>query len=80
MQSAEVRATWYKRNLFEDQPYMSFGIATDSSFKAIKDGNHVENLYVVGSVLGGCNALKEGSGAGVAILTSLYVSSLILNR
>ena len=78
--SADVRATWYKRNLFEDQPYMSFGVETDASLKAVKDGTAVENLYVTGSVLGGCNALKEGSGAGIAILTSLYVSSLILNR
>lgn len=78
--SADVRATWYKRNLFEDQPYMSFGVETDASLKAIKDGSSVENLYVTGSVLGGCNALKEGSGAGIAILTSLYVSTLILNR
>ena len=80
VQSADVRATWYKKNLFEEQPYMSFGIETDASFNALKDGTPVENLYAVGSVLGGCNALKEGSGAGVAILTSLYVSSLILNR
>ena len=78
VQSADVRSTWYKRNLFESQPYMSFGITTDASFKALKDGKPVENLYAAGSVLGGCNALKEGSGAGIAILTSLYVSSLIL--
>jgi len=39
----------------------------------------VDNLYAAGAVLSGFNALKEGSGAGVSILTALHVSSLILN-
>ena len=58
---------------------MSFGVVTNKDFKAYKDGSAVENLYAAGAVLGGFNALKEGSGAGVSILTALYVSSLILD-
>jgi glycerol-3-phosphate dehydrogenase subunit B len=80
VKSADDRSEWYKRNMFESQPYMNFGVAADGSFHALKNGAAVENLYAVGSVLGGCNALKEGSGAGIAILSSLHVASLILNR
>lgn len=80
VKSADDRSDWYKRNLFEPQPYMSFGVVTDNKFHALKDGAPVENLYVAGSVLGGCNSLKEGSGAGVAILSSLHIASLIQNR
>ena len=80
IKSAEERADWYKRNLFESQPYMSFGVVTDSGFHTTLNGAPVENMYAVGSVLGGCNSMKEGSGAGVAILSSLHVASLILNR
>ena len=80
IKSAEERADWYKRNLFESQPYMSFGVVTDSGFHTTLNGSPVENIYAVGSVLGGCNSMKEGSGAGVAILSSLHVASLILNR
>ena len=80
VKTSEVRADWYKRNLFESQPYMSFGVASDSGFRASREGKSIENLYVAGSVLAGCNSLKEGSGAGVAILSSLHVASLILNR
>ena len=59
---------------------MSFGVATDASFHATLNGVAVENLYAAGSVIGGCNSMKEGSGAGVAVLSSLHVASLILNR
>ena len=80
VKSAEDRSDWYKRHLFEAQPYMNFGVVTDNAFHAVKDGAAVENLYAAGSVIGGCNSMKEGSGAGVAILSSLHVASLILNR
>ena len=80
VKSADDRSDWYKRNLFEAQPYMNFGVVTDNGFHAVKDGVAVGNLYAAGSVIGGCNSMKEGSGAGVAILSSLHVASLILNR
>ena len=78
--SADQRSDWYKKNLFEAQPYMNFGVATDNAFHATLNGVAVKNLYAAGSVIGGCNSMKEGSGAGVAILSALHVASLILNR
>ena len=78
MDSIEERAQWYKKDMFEAQPYMSFGVATDDSFKVKKDGQTVENIYAVGSILSGFNAMKEGCGAGVALLTAMQVSSNIL--
>ena len=80
VEQLEDRASWYKRDLFESQPYMNFGVSVDDGFRAMKDGKPVENLYAAGSILGGFNPLKEGSGAGTAILTALHVSSLILDR
>ena len=76
--SSAERPQWYRKNLFDAQPYMSFGVAVGNDFKVFKNSSQVENLYAVGSVLSGFNALKEGSGAGVSILTALHVSSLIL--
>ena len=78
--SADQRSDWYKKNLFEAQPYMNFGVVTDNTFHASLNGVAVKNLYAAGSVIGGCNSMKEGSGAGVAILSALHVASLILNR
>ena len=75
--SIDERPQWYRRNMFEAQPYMSFGISTDNDFRAKKDGLPVKNLYGAGAVLSGFNAMKEGSGAGVSILTALHVASLL---
>ena len=72
------RSEWYSRDMFSAQPYMSFGVRTDNTFRVYKEGSAINNLYAVGSILSGFNPLKEGSGAGVSILTSMHVSSIIM--
>lgn len=71
------RDEWYNRNLFEEQPYMSFGVKTDNEFRAQIDGKSIENLHVIGAVLSSFNPVKEASGAGVSILTALHVANII---
>lgn len=78
--SIDERPQWYRKDMFEAQPYMTFGVATDSGFHASRDGKPVENLYATGSVLSGCHPMKEGSGAGVAVLTALHVADTILKN
>jgi hypothetical protein len=75
--AAQDRGEWYDRNMFNAQPYMKFGVATDSDFRTRRNGMTVENLYAVGAVLSGFNPVKEGSGAGVSILTALHVAENI---
>ena len=77
--SLDVRSEWYERNLFDAQPYMTFGVATDDGFHVRKDGAVVENVYAAGSVLSGFHPMKQGCGAGVSILTALHISNTILN-
>ena len=74
------RGNWFERNMFEAQPYMKFGVASDEKFHAVKDGKAVENVYVAGSVLSGFNAIKEGCGAGVSVLTALNVAESIVEN
>jgi glycerol-3-phosphate dehydrogenase subunit B len=76
---ADDRTEWYARDVFENQPYMSFGVRTDESFHVYRNGETVKNLYATGAVLSNFNSLKEGSGAGVSILSSMHVSSIIQN-
>jgi glycerol-3-phosphate dehydrogenase subunit B len=66
-------------DMYKSQPFMSYGVVTDAQFKACQNGKTVNNLYAAGSVIGGCNPMEEGCGAGVAILTALKVVSNILN-
>lgn len=78
--SIDERPKWYRKDMFESQPYMSFGVTTDEGFHASRNRQPIENLYAAGSVLSNCCPMKEGSGAGVAILTALHVADTILNK
>lgn len=71
------RDKWFERNIFNEQPYMKFGVAVDKDFHPRKGGRTVKNLYAVGAVIGGHNALKEGSGAATSILTAMHVADII---
>lgn len=68
---------WTKEKLFDAQPYMEFGVATDAEFHAIKDGQPLENLYAIGSILSGHNSLKLADDTGVAVMTALQVARQI---
>ena len=72
------RADWYDVSFFKPQDYMRFGVVADGGFHAVKDGKAVCNLYAIGSVLGGFNALQQGCGAGVSMITALYVADNII--
>lgn len=73
------RAEWCDQDFFAEQGYAAFGVVCDNSFRPYKDGKTVDNLFVIGSEVGGCNSLYEGSGAGVAIMTALSVADSIIS-
>lgn len=68
----------YDKDLFAPQPFMKAGLATDGDFHALRSGKAVTNLSVIGSALADANSLREGSGAGVAMLTAAHVAEQIL--
>lgn len=68
------RNTWYNPSVFASQRYRTFGVATDERFRIKIHGKIQENVYAIGSVLSGFDALQEGCGAGVSLLTALYVA------
>ncbi len=68
------RAQWFSKNINEAQPFMEFGVKIDENWHPSINGKTISNLQCVGSIIGGCNSIKEGSGAGVAMLSALAVS------
>ncbi len=72
------RPEWTKHNVFDAQPYMTFGVKTDAEFHALKDGAPINNLYAVGSVLCSHNPLKMADSTGVSLITALAVAKSIL--
>lgn len=74
------RSKWYDADVFAPQNYMTFGVITTADFHAIRKGDVLPNLYAVGSVLSGHNALHEGCGGGVSIMSALYVADSLLQK
>jgi glycerol-3-phosphate dehydrogenase subunit B len=74
------RKDWYNRNMFDSQNYQEFGVKTNETFNALRKGKVIENLYVSGAVLEGFSPVKEGSGAGVSILSALFIADKILSK
>ncbi|HHR5879768.1 TPA: glycerol-3-phosphate dehydrogenase subunit GlpB [Providencia alcalifaciens] len=74
------RATWTNKEFFASQPYMAFGVQTDSHLRGKKHGETIENLHIVGAVLGGFDPLTQGCGAGVSLITGLYAANEIANE
>lgn len=72
------RGEWFDRNIFNEQQYMTFGVKTDANFRVSAEGSTLKNVRACGALLGGCNSLKEESGAGVAIITAMEVASRVV--
>lgn len=77
---AEGRDNWFDRNFWKRQNYISFGATVSSSLNVSVEGREIANLYAVGSLVGGCNALYEGCGGGVAIITAMKAADVILEK
>lgn len=78
--AAEAREEWCGEKILGEQPFQRFGVRVDGRLHPLKGGRPVENLYAVGSVLAGADAVKEGCGAGVVISTALMAADEILEQ
>jgi glycerol-3-phosphate dehydrogenase subunit B len=66
--------------VLQPQPYFGYGVATDDQLHCLKDGKPISNLYAIGSVLSGHDAVKMGDGTGVSLLTALAVNDHIIAK
>ena len=80
VEAHESRTQWTSEYLFDEQPYMAFGVKTTDDFHPMKDGKAVTNLYAIGSVLSGNSGIKQATGTGVSMLTAIAVAHNILNQ
>ncbi|MDH2999808.1 anaerobic glycerol-3-phosphate dehydrogenase subunit B [Chelonobacter oris] len=74
----ESRSQWTHHRFSEPQPYQRFGVKINARCQAQKQGESLDNLYAVGAVVGGYDAIHQGCGSGVAVVTALHVADQIL--
>ena len=74
---AADRSDWYHPEFMHDQPYLSYGVKTDETLHAMREGQAMKNLFAAGSILGGTRP-ELGSAAGLAIRSALAVVDQIL--
>ncbi|MBO4594033.1 MAG: anaerobic glycerol-3-phosphate dehydrogenase subunit B [Bacteroidaceae bacterium] len=65
-------------DIFQSQPFMQFGVATDEKLHPILHGVRVDNLYAVGSILSGHDGIRQADATGVSLITALAAAQDIL--
>ena len=56
------------------------GVKTNERFQTSLEGQTLENMYAIGSVLGGHNAIQQADGTGVSMMTALAVANQLINN
>ena len=74
---AEDRNSWYAPEFKSDQPYMDFGVKTDAALHGLLQGEPLNNLFVIGSILGATRP-EFGTGAGLAVRSAFAAVDQIL--
>ena len=71
------REKWTRFGVLQPQSYFGYGVATDGSLHCLKQGKPISNLYAIGSVLSGHDAIKMGDGTGVSLMTAIAAADHI---
>ncbi len=72
------RGEWTSLRLNDRQPYMEFGVRTDSELHPAISGDTLQNLWAAGAVLSGHNPISLADSTGVDMITALAAAHDII--
>lgn len=78
--ATQGRDSWTSPRLNDPQPYMEFGVHTDSSLHPAINGHIVPNLWAIGAVLSGHNPISLADSTGVDMITALFAANDIISH
>lgn len=74
------REQWYGQDFFSTQPWQHFGVITDAQLHPYRHQLPMRNVFAIGAVLGGFDAIRQGCAGGVSAVTALHAAAQIIEQ
>ncbi|MBE2896830.1 glycerol-3-phosphate dehydrogenase subunit GlpB [Pasteurellaceae bacterium HPA106] len=80
LEKSDQRTDWTHHRFSAPQPYQQYGVKINAHCQAFKQSAVCNNIYAIGAVVAGSDAIHLGCGSGVAVVSALNAAEHILQE